>query len=487
MKETKYILRDCNTDIVLDEEQCKVIEDVNHNMIVIAGAGSGKTTTMVAKVKYLVEQNKIEPSDILFLSFTKDTVGEIRNQLWNQYNIKIDIMTFHSLALTIVKKAYPQIQVLCDPKPVLRKLIKEECNNNLNFKYSFNQIVPSPLFRNNEDFISQFIVFLERKRTKGIHTHELVKQSNIKRKMLIFLDVCQLLERKYESYQLNHYFIDFYSMIIEATELIKMETVKLKYRYIIIDEYQDISLERFLFIQALYRQCQAYFIAVGDDWQAIYGFSGSRVVLFHLFHKLIPDVQEYYLLNTYRNSQELIDIAGRFIMKDKMLYQKNLLSKKHIQNPIQYCYYYHWNRKKKLLQAIHKLAEISHTILILGRYKKDIAILKEIPLLTINPDNRIIYCHYPKVRIQYLTVHAAKGLGYDNVIVMNMKNNKYGFPSKVQDNEIMHLLASGDDSQAYEERRLFYVALTRSKNYVYLMIPMFQQSRYVKEIKKDFH
>lgn len=487
MREIKYILNDLYPEIILDLEQCKIVRCSNQNMMVIAGAGSGKTTTMVAKIRYLVEVEHVNPQEILFLSFTRDTICELQNQVWDRCHIKVDIMTFHKLAYTIVKKVYYKINVLTDIEHVIKQFIEEDSINNRKFKHMIKYFIRKYSFQDEYDLIKQITIFLERKRTKDIDTFEIIKRHHIGRKTRIFLEFYHKLERFYERYLLKHNMIDFYNMIIEATELVKIGSVKLKYRYIIVDEYQDISLERFYLIEEIRKQCCANIIVVGDDWQSIYAFSGSKVSLFYLFTEMLPNVKQYCLSNTYRNSQELIDIAGKFIMKDDIHIKKKLLSKKHLQNPIQMIYYTKRNFHRKLLNIIFILAKDSKEILILGRYQHDIQLLKEIQMLMIDKDGNIYDQRFPDLKIRFLTVHSAKGLGFDNVIILNVRNDKYGFPTKVKDNQIMSLLQDNHSSLYQEERRLFYVALTRSKNYVYIMVPIFHASCYIKELKKDFN
>lgn len=487
VREIKLILSDLYPDIILDDEQYQIVINSNQNMIVIAGAGSGKTTTMVAKVKYLVEEENVNPKEILFLSFTKDTIRELQEQLWERCNIQVDIMTFHKLANIILKMGYYHLDILTDMESVIRELVEEEAKQDIQFRHDIQYLIRKYSLKNKQELIHLITAFLERKRIRGIDTYEMQKQRYMQYKTQVFLDVYHKIERKYDRYLLRYHKIDFYNMIIEATELIKIGTVKLKYKYIIVDEYQDISMERFYFIEEIRKQCCANIIVVGDDWQSIYAFSGSQISLFYLFTKLVPEVKTYYLSNTYRNSQELINIAGKFIMKDSSHISKKLLSKKHLPNPVQMIYYTPWNFQRKLLNVIRDSASISEEILILSRYQHDIHLLDNIHELIITKYGNIQDIRFPKLRIQFLTVHAAKGLGYDNVVILNMRNAKYGFPTKVKDNAIMSLLNDKQYNQDAEERRLFYVALTRSKNYVYLMVPFFQASIYMKELKKDFH
>ena len=109
---------------------------------------------------------------------------------------------------------------------------------------------------------------------------------------------------------------------------------KLDFKYIIVDEYQDISRQRFDLTKAFSDITDAKIIAVGDDWQSIYAFSGSDITLFTRFESVMGYAKLLKIVKTYRNSQEVIDIAGNFIQKNTEQISKTLLSPKNITDPV---------------------------------------------------------------------------------------------------------------------------------------------------------
>lgn len=126
-------------------------------------------------------------------------------------------------------------------------------------------------------------------------------------------------------------------MINESAELIRQKRVgkeQLDYKYIIVDEYQDISRQRYNLIKELSQLCNAKIMAVGDDWQSIYAFSGSILPLFTRFCEAVGYGQELKITRTYRNAQEIIDIAGTFVQKNSAQIKKELVSPKRIINPV---------------------------------------------------------------------------------------------------------------------------------------------------------
>lgn len=128
------------------------------------------------------------------------------------------------------------------------------------------------------------------------------------------------------------------------------------------------------------------------------------------------------------------------------------------------------------------------SILLLGRFGFDGDKLEKSGLFEyISRGSKLKSVKYPKLNITFMTAHASKGLGYDNVIVVNGRNETYGFPSKIEDDPVLAFVIKGDRSIDYaEERRLFYVAMTRTKNRVYFIAPEQNPSEFLLEIKRDY-
>jgi DNA helicase-4 len=323
----------------------------------------------------------------------------------------------------------------------------------------------------------------------------------------LFLDVCQQCYLEYTKRLRQQNAVDFEDMINDSARILREQKdsgVKLDFKYIIVDEYQDISRQRFDLTKALSEVCDAKIIAVGDDWQSIYAYAGARIELFTQFKKAMGYGEELKITKTYRNAQEVIDIAGGFIQKNDSQLKKTLESPKHITNPIVVQTYtedvdrkqYEGRGGKYFL--IGKTVEIAmekilsenpkSTILLLGRYGFDAFNLGKSADFQYNPDDGSVHSHrFPGVKIEFMTVHRAKGLGYDNVIIINARNELYGFPSQIQEDPVLKYVVKDDYSIDYaEERRLFYVALTRTKNRVYLITPEQHPSQFVTELLHDF-
>lgn len=285
-------------------------------------------------------------------------------------------------------------------------------------------------------------------------------------------------------------FIDFDDMINKATRAIAENGFEDTYRYIIVDEYQDISLSRFGLLNAIRNATGAKLMCVGDDWQSIYRFAGSDVTLFTNFEKLVGYHEKLHIEHTYRNSQELVDIASRFVLKNPDQLRKQVISKAAKPENAAVSIVSHSNQKTAFLYALENLLGEKDTggeIKILGRNRKDLE--RIFPKFTSYKQlsfrdprrsraneskyDKVVVYHFPDGSIKeigYMTIHKSKGLQADNIIVIGLVNEPYGFPNMVVDDPILSLLLADSDRYDFaEERRLFYVALTRTKQRVWLV------------------
>ena len=166
------------------------------------------------------------------------------------------------------------------------------------------------------------------------------KTDNVRSRL--FLEIA----REVFSYYQEKLIIDFADMINDAEKMLReMSSYNYKpsYKYIVIDEFQDIARQRFNLTRALVDVTGAKVVAVGDDWQSIYAFAGSDITLFQRFLELMGNGREMQITHTYRNSQELIDIAGSFVQKNPSQIKKRLISPKQLENPIIVWYGLKWN------------------------------------------------------------------------------------------------------------------------------------------------
>ena len=480
--EHKYIeslLTDYDTNIKLDNDQKNVVLDDSDILMVIAGAGSGKTTTIAAKIKYLVDIKKINPSEILVISLTNKAVNELYKIIIEDLKIEAQVCTFHKLAYDILKKEDSRYKIIDNQKNILQNLVKGDKETRKIIKY----VLKDKCIKTRAKHIKEYEEVLVQQVLNNIN---LIKTLNIEINELgtkkdIYFNYLKRICTLYDNTLKSGHLLDFDDIISKSSNC----KIQAKYKYIIVDEYQDISQNRLILLKKMLEVTKAKLVLVGDDFQTIFSFAGSETKNFMTF----SDKKGFRIVkirNTYRNSQQIINIAGSFVMKDKALISKNLKSDKSIQYPLRILGYSN-NFDVVFERAISKIIEdygVYKTILVLGRYKKDIDKLHSENFIV--KENRIIYTKNPLVKIDYLTIHAAKGLGYDNVILINLEKGTRGFPTSIKNDKYTKQIL-GYVENLNEERRLLYVAITRTKNLFYGITKIGKESDFVKELIQFEH
>ena len=523
------ILKSVDPVIKLDEEQRKVVLSDEDYTLVIAGAGAGKTTTVAAKVKYLVEKKCVRPEQILVISFTNKAVGELRDKINKSLKINCPVTTFHKTGYAILRKQdnerrqvvdggfmfnvinnYLKRNILEQPELVDKLILffgsyfdapyeGEDLNdffnyisksdfttlkgnmseyteeiidkrtgkcisiahermrsaqevqianflylNQIDYKYEkpyeyhilksrkpytpdftitqggkvaylehFGITEDGRNNRYNEEQLSRYkqeindkvklhkrhktdliytfsgyndgqnllehlrenlerhgfilnprdskevfekivnteenkyimklvklvCTFIQNFKTNGFSVDDFSRfeRKSTNERTKLFLSICQQCFLEYSKRLKEKNAVDFEDMINDSVRILNEQQrigAELDFKYIIVDEYQDISRQRFDLTKELSKICKAKIIAVGDDWQSIYAYAGSDITLFTHFTKTMGYGLELKITKTYRNAQEVIDIAGGFIQKNQSQLRKELISPKHIEQPI---------------------------------------------------------------------------------------------------------------------------------------------------------
>lgn len=305
----------------------------------------------------------------------------------------------------------------------------------------------------------------------------------------LFLDIVRdIYNIYYESNEGKR--IDHNREVSLALELIQTNRYSASYDYIFIDEYQDINPIRSLLLQSLQKITNAKLFVVGDDWQSIYKFNGSDLNLFIDFDKHFPNSEFINLQENRRNYDRLNHISSRFIMRNEKQEKKKLISKKRNNpNPINIVYYSLNPKSNKVLKLYSIILRIAKRnpksrILLLGRNNNDINEFtnKNAIFQSFDYTDKIKCLQNPKLDITFMTIHSSKGLEYDDVIILNFKDKLNGFPNKIEDDSVLRLLKEKEKCPYAEERRLLYVALTRTLNDVYLLAPTYKESVFIEEL-----
>ena len=279
--------------------------------------------------------------------------------------------------------------------------------------------------------------------------------------------------------------IDFEDMIIRATHHVAANRYQHQYRLILVDEFQDISQARAKLLKALLSQapgCKLF--AVGDDWQSIYRFAGADIGVFTDFPGHFGMTATSYLTQTFRSNQGITDVASRFVQKNPSQMKKRVSARdKTTQAVVVIRTYDRFEDideecEECLIEIASKKAAEGRrtTVFIVGRYR-----FRE-------PDSLDTWkARFRRsVDITFKTIHSSKGLEADYVIVLGMHTGRYAFPSEINDDPLLQLVMPQAESfPNVEERRLFYVALTRARHGVYLLGSSYSPSGFLTELLED--
>lgn len=469
----------------LDREQRKAIYDPARFNLTVAGAGSGKTTTILGKILYLLQSGFASPPEILVLSFTHDSATELKERFLCEYyqtfaeqiligkspppNITIE--TFHSLALKLLRSLWPDFSVAVS---------KTDSDDSLSSD-SDDEATPESIIRE----------FLDLHELESETVTQIAGKFSSEEYRKLFLTVFEQYQKELSELLEKHQ-TTFSGLIKLAIRYLRSGQIKTQFRYIIVDEYQDLSALRQEFLRLLLESSQANLFAVGDDWQAIYGFSGSRVDFTLNFRRFWGDFSLHRISKTYRFGPTIARLSSSFIMQDHTQIQKQIQSQK--EDALEPVVEISGDSERLDMEVLTHYFESlprDSSILLLGRFQIDRLRLLHCTQFKLTSDS-IEFQTRPDLKIRFLTVHQSKGLEADYVIILNNREAKLGFPAHVKDPplkaELVRIVGELklDQVSINEERRLFYVALTRAKKQVILLTVDGKESSFIKELRQKF-
>ena len=319
------------------------------------------------------------------------------------------------------------------------------------------------------------------------HAHkEIIQHSeNLSQLQQQALEIVIPIYEKYEAFLKEKQYIDFDDMIARAIEYVESGRFVSTWRYILVDEFQDISEPRARLLRALRESidmCSLF--CVGDDWQSIYRFTGSDIRFTTEFEKRFGNTKITVLNKTFRFNNSISDIASRFVLENPMQIKKSLTTHAIVNHPAlsllrqEKPYISEESgfdgRVDSVLSHIAAREKKGSLVYLLGRFHSTLPNRTQMMALK--------KC-FPTLSVKSNTFHAAKGLEADYVVVLGLERGKYGFPSQKTSHPLVEALLPALDPFPYsEERRLFYVALTRAKQRVYLIGDMANASEFLVEL-----
>jgi DNA helicase-4 len=308
------------------------------------------------------------------------------------------------------------------------------------------------------------------------------------------LTLLQPILHAYNNYLSSRGEIDFDDMINKALVYIKTGRFKSPWRYIMVDEFQDISEPRARLVKALrdnHKDCSVF--AVGDDWQAIYRFSGADFTLTTQFANYFGATTQSELDQTFRFNNQIGQVATQFISKNPAQLNKTINSLTKVNLPAVSLLKrdsYSTNPPKTILTDEMANGAIDDVLSAIStKVCKPVSVYLLARFWFLLPNKveiKRLNNHYPLLTIETQSFHASKGKEADYVIIVGLKKGANGFPSeKVASAVIDALLPKKETFEYAEERRLFYVALTRAKHRVYIIADMAESNCFVDELVQE--
>lgn len=478
----------------LNPSQARAVVNGEDSLLVLAGAGSGKTSVLVARAGWLLQRGEASEEQILLLAFGRKAAQEMDQRIAERLNTDaISARTFHALALHIIQQGSKKVtrvselesdtsarhqllieswQQQCREKKAQAKGWREWLRDELQWD------VPEGEYWKDERLAKRLASRLDRwlglMRMHGGSQAEMIAEAPEEIRDLFAKRVKLMapLLKSWKTALKAEEAVDFSGLIHQAINVLEKGRFISPWKHILVDEFQDISPQRAALLAALRKQnSHTSLYAVGDDWQAIYRFSGAEMSLTTAFAHHFGDADQCALDTTYRFNDRIGEIANLFVQQNPHQLAKplNSLSKGDKKSVTLLAD----DQLEALLDKMSGYVNPQQRILVLARYHHlRPAILEKAAT------------RWPKLAIDFMTVHASKGQQADYVVVLGLQQGKDGFPALARESVMEKaLLPQPEDYPDAEERRLLYVAMTRARHRVWLLFNKQEPSSFVDILK----
>ncbi|EEQ12161.1 Helicase IV (75 kDa helicase) [Yersinia mollaretii ATCC 43969] len=479
----------------LNESQSRAVVNGEDSVLVLAGAGSGKTSVLVARAGWLLRRNEALPEQILLLAFGRQAADEMNSRIKQRLAVDdIQAKTFHAIALQIIQQGSrktPVISKLESDSKARRALLiqhwQQQCSEKKTQAKGWREWLTDELewevddgdFWQDKRLVARLAGRLERwlglMRMHGGSQAEMIEQADEEVRDLFQKRIRLMapLLKAWKTALKEEGAVDFAGLIHQAVNLLEKGRFVSPWKHILVDEFQDISPQRAMLLSALRKQNkQTCLFAVGDDWQAIYRFSGAELSLTTAFSQNFGQGAECALDTTYRFNDRIGEIANQFIQQNPYQLKKplNSLSKGNKKSVM----ILPNEQLEALLDKLSSFVKGDERILILARYHH------------LRPDIlQKAATRWPKLTIDFMTIHASKGQQADYVIIAGLHEGSDGFPAVARESILEDvLLPAPEDFPDAEERRLLYVAMTRAKHQVWLLQDTAKPSVFVHQLSE---
>ena len=335
-----------------------------------------------------------------------------------------------------------------------------------------------------KDFIIQALRIIKMIKAENLSTSKALKKAlaDPHQRVRDFYRLVIPLMKKYQAYCVNKSYLDFEDMIVKTIDLFKhraeiKEKFQQQYKYILVDEFQDVNnLQVDLLKRLLTPENQLF--CVGDDWQSIYGFRGSNVNYIVNFGKYFPKAEVIKLNQNYRSTEHIVGASNEVIKHNKFKVDKEIFANKKSDTKVNI---FAGNDQQENIDFV---VEEVKRLFQKGYQKEDILFLYRRSKMYNDYYNRFMK---ERLYVQYRTIHAAKGLEAKAVFIIGLTQGYGGFPDVWLEDRIFQVVKpTQHDLLMEEERRLFYVAITRAKDLLYLITEKGNESSFLSEIPENF-
>lgn len=479
----------------LNLSQARAVVNGESSLLVLAGAGSGKTSVLVARAGWLLARGEASADQILLLAFGRKAAQEMDERISQRLHTDdITARTFHALALHIIGQGgrkVPRISELESDTAARHRLLvdcwREQCREKKAQAKGWRQWLEEELewelpegeFWKDEHLAQRLAGRLERwlglMRMHGGSQADMIERcpEEIREIFQKRIKLMAPLLKVWKAALKAEGAVDFSGLIHQAINVLDKGRFVSPWKHILVDEFQDISPQRAALLEALRRQnSHSTLYAVGDDWQAIYRFSGAELSLTTAFEQHFGEGDSCALDTTYRFNDRIGEVANRFIQQNPHQLAKPLNSLTRGDNKA--VTLLADDQLEALFDKMSGYVKPEQRVLVLARYHH----LR--PTALDKAKTR-----WPKLTIDFMTIHASKGQQADYVVILGLQDGHDGFPAPARESIMEQaLLPQPEDYPDAEERRLLYVALTRARHRVWLLFNKQQPSVFVEQLKR---
>lgn len=473
-----------------DEQKEAIVADAK-NILVVAGAGTGKTTTLIKRIEFLIRYKNVNPEKILAITFTRKARQEVIHRLKDLDIENVEIHTFNSFCENILREYEQKIygkkmRVVGYADKILAlnmslAILGQDINSVLNEYFSVKQREEKNPNQLQTLFMNDCFAIIEYFKITHQDLYDFSKDVDEKDKPMarMMYNIIKLIQNFIKTNNLR----DYTDQMIDAINFFKRcpDCIP-KFDHILVDEYQDVNFQQVSLIKLLN---VPNIFAVGDPRQSIFGWRGSDINFILNFEKDFQDTEIINLVKNYRSEKKIVNLMNETIKEMEL---KNLDST--IENSDSQIKIFSFENENAeisfIVEYLRETDENLHDIFILSRTNKMLNnIANVLTKLNINFVLKTDDIHDVQANdncVTLGTIHAIKGLEANTVFIIGC--NTQNFPCRASDHPIIECIKDENYDRESEELRLFYVAISRAKQKLYITYSGTETSFITDEMKK---